>query len=243
MDGEAPERFRRGARVVIAFLRSDDPTVQAPTSTTSCPSRPSSRKCCVGSLKPFPYPKEPIVAPSRIGQSRLGPVCSRRRCSVLRLPLGRLQDQRRAATPEQSKGLPRRRQRDGGCHGESLDREHHARQGDRHRPLDRGPVPARGAWTASARQRRAALSDGAATRPRRRRGRASTRTCARVPPMHKQGPSRPEPLALAADAGDRAADLLQAYGCNTCHGDRAVGMVRSDRGAHENHATDEALMA
>src|SRR5438445_5497351 len=49
---------------IIAFLRSDDPLVQA-SDVDDIPSRPTffAKFLCRVAFKPFPYPEQPIVAP------------------------------------------------------------------------------------------------------------------------------------------------------------------------------------
>ncbi len=61
-----------------------------------------------------------------------------------------------------------------------------------------------------------------------------------VRPIHKGRRPNP-PLALAANASD-GQKVYYKYGCNSCHGDKGVG-VGDLRGAHKKYATDDALKA
>jgi mono/diheme cytochrome c family protein len=61
-----------------------------------------------------------------------------------------------------------------------------------------------------------------------------------VPAIHKARHPNP-PLALAANATD-GQKIYYKYGCNSCHGERGVG-VGDLRGAHKKYATDDAMKA
>jgi mono/diheme cytochrome c family protein len=60
-----------------------------------------------------------------------------------------------------------------------------------------------------------------------------------VPKIHKRRHPNP-PLALAAGASD-GQKIYYKYGCNSCHGERGVG-VGDLRPANKKYATDEALL-
>lgn len=61
-----------------------------------------------------------------------------------------------------------------------------------------------------------------------------------VPAIHKQRHPNP-PLALAANATD-GQKIYYKYGCNSCHGEKGVG-VGDLRGAHKKYPTDDKLQA
>jgi mono/diheme cytochrome c family protein len=61
-----------------------------------------------------------------------------------------------------------------------------------------------------------------------------------VPKIHKQRHPNP-PLAVAANASD-GQKIYYKYGCNSCHGENGVG-VGDLRGAHKKYDTDEKLKA
>jgi mono/diheme cytochrome c family protein len=234
-----PNASDEDLRDIVAFLRSDDPLVQA-RDVDDRESRPSflTKLLCRVAFKPFPYPAHEVVAPAPADQVAYGRylVDSRLLCYGCHSADFTTNDDLR---PEKSAGYL-----GGGIAMPDLG-------GKLVRTANITPDAGTGIgrWTEA--EFRRALKEG--IRPDNRplrypmvpfRPLADEEADAifaylRSVPAVRNRVEPPEPYVVA---GDRGKQVYYAYGCNGCHGDTGHGQYDLRRGP-ERYLTDDELIA
>ena len=237
---KTPNLSDEDLRDVIAFLRSDDPLVQA-REVDNHASRPSflTKLLCRVAFKPLPWPESPIEAPPPDDQVAYGRYLATGKWQCF------------------------------GCHSADFatvdDLEPESSQGyfgggnpmpdvDGHIVPSANLTPDRetgiGSWTPE--EFRRAVVEGIApgNRPlrypmvpfRALTGDEVTAMFAylrTVPPIAN---AVPRPSSSVVEGGDRGRQIYYAYGCNSCHGDTGLGLWDLRRGP-ARYPTDEELIA
>jgi mono/diheme cytochrome c family protein len=225
---------------VIAFLRSDDPLVEA-RDAKDRPSHPSflTKALCRVAFKPFPYPKSPIVAPPETDKIVFGRYLAtgRLQCFGCHSADFKTVDEMH---PEKSAGYFGGGNAMPDLTGEIVPTSN----------LTPDPETGIGKWTEP--QFRRALIDGIGpdNRPVRYpmvpyRNVTDDEAAAlfaylkTVPAIRNAIPAPKETAIVAADRGQQ---IYHFYGCNRCHGETGLGTWDLRKGpAH--YPTDEALIA
>jgi mono/diheme cytochrome c family protein len=226
-------------RDVIAFLRSDDPLVQA-RDVANHDSRPSflTKLLCRVAFGPFPYPERPVVAPPQADKAAYGRylVNSRLLCYGCHSADFATNDD---LVPEKSKGYLA-----GGNAMPDIG-------GKLVRTANLTPDPETGIGRWSAADFRRALRDG--IRPDNRplrypmvpyrplsddEAEAIFAYLRSVPPVRNKVPP-PEAYVVT---GERGRQVYYAYGCNGCHGDNGRGQYDLRKGPAK-YPTDDELIA
>jgi mono/diheme cytochrome c family protein len=225
---------------VIAFLRSDDPLVQA-RDAKDRPSHPSflTKALCRVAFKPFPYPKEPIVAPPESDKVAYGRYLAdaRLQCFGCHSADFKTVDE---LHPEKSAGYFGGGNLMPDLSGEIIPTSN----------LTPDPETGIGKWTEA--QFRRALVDGIGpdNKPVRYpmvpfRNVTDDEAAAifaylkTVPAIHNAVPAPREAVLVGADRGQQ---VYHAYGCNRCHGEAGLGTWDLRKGP-EHYPTDDALIA
>lgn len=227
-------------RDIVAFLRSDDPLVQA-RDVDDHESRPSflTKVLCRVAFKPFPYPAQPLVAPAPTDKVAYGRylVTSRLLCYACHSADFSSNDDLR---PEKSAGYL-----GGGNAMPDL-----AAKMVYTANLTPDPETGLGGW--SEEQFHRALKDG--IRPDNRPLRypmvpyraldepevSAIFAYLRSVPAIRNRVKSPETYVVAGS--DRGQQIYYAYGCNGCHGDSGHGLYDLRRGP-ARYPTDDELIA
>jgi mono/diheme cytochrome c family protein len=225
---------------VIAFLRSDDPLVQA-RDTKDRPSHPSflTKALCRVAFKPHPYPKEPIVAPPESDKVAYGRYLAdaRLQCFGCHSADFKTVDEMH---PEKSAGYF-----GGGNAMPDLTGEIVVTSN-----LTPDPETGIGKWTEAQFRRALVEGIGPDNKPVRYpmvpfRSVTDDEAAAifaylkTVPAIHNPIPAPREPVLTGADRGQQ---VYHAYGCNRCHGEAGLGTWDLRKGP-EHYPTDDALIA
>jgi Cytochrome C oxidase, cbb3-type, subunit III/Cytochrome c len=227
-------------RDVIAFLRSDDPLVEA-RDVDNHESRASllTKVLCRVAWVPFPYPSQPVVAPPPSDKVAWGRylLTSRYLCFGCHSADFKTNDE---LYPEKSKGYLGGGNAMPDASGKIVYTAN----------ITTDPETGIGGWTQE--QFHRAVVDG--IRPDKRALRypmaplraltgeevsAMFAYLQTVPSLRNKVPS-PEPYAVPP--GDRGRQVYYTYGCNSCHGDTGRGRFDLVKGV-ANHPTDEELVA